>query len=63
MSKTAARAGEKPSKDNYALSEKTIREIFAVPNTFYNFLIQDEYTEINPIIQVRQKSKLREHLY
>lgn len=57
VSKTAARAGEKPSKDNYVLSEKAVREIFAVLSTFYNFLIQDEYTEVNPIMQVRQKSK------
>lgn len=57
VSKSAARAGEKPSKDNYALSEKAVREIFAVLSTFYNFLIQDEYTEVNPIMQVRQKSK------
>lgn len=57
VSKTAVRSGEKPSKDNYMLSEKAIREIFAVLSTFYNFLIQDEYTEVNPIAQVRQKSK------
>lgn len=57
VSKTAARAGEKPSRDNYALSEKAVREIFAVLSTFYNFLIQDEYTEVNPITQIRQKSK------
>lgn len=47
----------KPSKDNYALSEKAVREIFAVLSTFYNFLIQDEYTEVKPITQIRQKSK------
>jgi site-specific recombinase XerD len=57
VSKIAARAGEKPSKDNYALSEKAVREIFAILSTFYNFLIQDEYTEVNPIMQIRQKSK------
>jgi len=62
VSKTAARTGEKPSKDNYALSEKAVREIFAVLSSFYNFLIQDEYTEINPVSQVRQKSKfIRRH--
>ncbi len=57
VNKTAARAGEKPNKDHYALSEKAVREIFAVLSTFYNFLIQNEYTEVNPIMQVRQKSK------
>ena len=57
VSKSAARTGEKPCKDNYTLSEKAVREIFAVLSSFYNFLIQDEYTEINPVSQVRQKSK------
>ena len=56
VSKAAARAGEKPSKNNYALSEKAVRDIFAVLSTLYNFLIQDEYTDVNPIMQVRQKS-------
>jgi len=57
VSKSAARNGEKPSKNNYALSEKAVREIFAVLSSFYNFLIQDDYTEVNPVSQVRQKSK------
>ncbi len=57
VSKTAARSGEEPNKDNYALSEKAIKEILAVLSTFYQFLIQDEYTEVNPITQIRQKSK------
>jgi site-specific recombinase XerD len=57
VTKTAARAGEKPNKDSYVISEKAVREIFAVLSTFYNFLIQDEYTQVNPITQIRQKSK------
>ncbi len=57
VSKTEARMGEQPNKDNYMLSEKAVREIFAVLSTFYNCLIQDEYTEVNPITQIRQKSK------
>ena len=57
VSKVAARSGERPRKENYSLSEKAVQEIFAVLSTFYNFLIQDEYTEVNPIMQVRQKSK------
>ena len=55
--KAAAREGENPNKNDYGLSEKATREIFAVLSTFYHFLIQDEHTDINPISQVRQKSK------
>lgn len=62
VSKTANRDGEKPSSNNYLLSEKAVREIFAVLSSFYNFLIQEGYTEINPVTQVRQKSKfIRRH--
>lgn len=57
VSKVAARNGEQPAKDHYVFSEKAVREIFAVLSSFYHFLIQDEYTEVNPIAQVRQKSK------
>lgn len=61
VSKSAARTREKPNKDNYMLSEKAVREIFAVLSSFYNSLIQDEYTEINPVSPVRQKSKFIRH--
>lgn len=57
VSKTAACNGETPSKDHYTLSEKAVRDIFAVLSTFYHFLIQEEYTEVNPVTRIRQKSK------
>lgn len=57
VSKVAARAGDSPEKANYQLSDKAIKEIFATLNNFYNFLILEEYTEINPIAHVRQKSQ------
>lgn len=57
VSKAAVRLGEKPSKETYTLSEKAVKDIFAILSTFYNFLIQNEFTEVNPVIQIRQKSK------
>ncbi len=57
VSKAAARTGKEPNKDNYELSEKAVRDVFAVLSSFYNFLIQEEHTEINPVSQVRQRSK------
>lgn len=47
---------ELPIKD-YILSEKSLREIFTIIGSFYNFMLQDNYVAINPVLQVRQKSK------
>jgi len=57
ISKSAMVKGENPNIKNYSLSEKTFREIFSITSSFYNFLIQEKYTEINPLLQIRQKSK------
>jgi len=55
--KTATREGKELAIKDYQLSDKSFREIFAVLSSFYNFLIQENVTEINPIMQIRQKSK------
>lgn len=57
VSKVAAKNGTMPNVRHYSLSEKAIREIFAILGSFYKFLIQENYTEINPVTQIRQKSK------
>ena len=57
VSKIETRQGKKPQPENYQLSQKAIREIFAVLSSFYNFAIQESYTLINPVLQIRQKSK------
>lgn len=57
VSKVAARRGNLPNIDEYEMSEKAVREVFAVLSSFYNFLIQEERTESNPVAQIRQKSK------
>lgn len=57
VSKTAAKNGTIPNVKQYSLSEKAIREIFAILGSFYKFLIQENYAEINPVTQIRQKSK------
>ncbi len=49
--------GEKPDKNKYQLSQKAIREIFAVLSSFYNYLLLNEKISINPISLIRQKSK------
>lgn len=57
VSKREAKNGTTPNIKHYALSEKAVREIFAILGSFYKFLIQENYTEINPVSQIRQKSK------
>jgi site-specific recombinase XerD len=39
------------------LAQKTLQAIFATLGSFYNYLIQEEYVNFNPVAQIRQKSK------
>jgi len=57
LSKAATRKGKRPDPKNHALSQTALREIFPILSSFYNFLIQEEYAEINPVLHIRQKSK------
>lgn len=57
ISKTENKAGNKPNKKNYELSEKAFKALFAIVGSFYHYLIQESYTEINPTSLIRQKSK------
>lgn len=57
VSKTEFKNGKLPNTKNYLLSQKALREIFTISSSFYNFLIQEEYTESNPVLQVKQKSR------
>ena len=45
------------NRKQYFLSEKGFREIFTILNCFYNFLIQEDVTEVNPVAQIRQKNR------
>lgn len=57
VSKAAHRKGQAPEPKGYELSQTALKEIFAILSSFYNFLIQEDYTEVNPLLQIRQKSK------
>ncbi len=57
ISKKAFQDGERPTKDSFELSQQAIKQIFAILGSFYNALIQEEITEVNPVVQIRQKSK------
>jgi site-specific recombinase XerD len=49
--------GKNPNIEDYTLSEKSLREIFTVTGSFFNFLIQEDYMSINPVTQIRQRSQ------
>ena len=57
VSKKAFQDGQRPLKAEFELSQQALKQIFAVLGVFYNSLIQDEITETNPVLQIRQKSK------
>lgn len=49
--------GHQTKSQAYALSQGAIQEIFAILSTYFNYLISDEYIDINPVALMRQKSK------
>lgn len=57
LSKAAHRTGAKLTTNNFDISSGSIKESLAIISTFYNFLLQDEYVNANPVALIRQKSK------
>jgi len=57
VSKQDFKNGIRPNKNNYQLSQKSIREIFTILSSFYNYLLIDEKVSVNPIALIKQKSK------
>lgn len=57
LSKAETSKGKKADIKHFNLSQASIQAIFSVLSSFYNFLIQENATEINPVMMIRQKSK------
>jgi site-specific recombinase XerD len=57
VSKAETGSGKKPHIEDFCLVQKSLREIFTVCSSFFNFLIQENYLPHNPVAQIRQKSK------
>ena len=57
LPKAKTKIGIKPTTNDFSLSEKSLREIFTVSSSFFNYLIQENYIQNNPVSQLRQKSK------
>lgn len=56
-SKAASRKGVCVDIKNFELSQGAVKQLFAILSTFYNYLLQEEYVFMNPVAQIRQKSK------
>lgn len=57
ISKAAKAEGITASHKQHTLSQKALQAVFAVLSSFYNYLIQEDYSNLNPVAQIRQKSK------
>lgn len=57
ISKTAHKHGEKPDPKNFELSQSAIKDMFAILGSFYNYLLQEDHVQVNPVMLIRQKSK------
>lgn len=44
-------------KNKYVVSQAAWKSLFTILSSFYQFLIDEEYTEINPVTHIRQKSQ------
>lgn len=49
--------GRRANKQDFEMSASALQGLFAVNSSFFNFLIQEEYADQNPVAQIRQKSK------
>ena len=57
VSKAAHRRGQSPDIKNFELSQNSLRELFAILSSFYQYLVQEEHVRSNPFALVRQKSR------
>lgn len=57
VTKMARRKGVIAEYKNFKLSSGSIKEIFAILSSFYNYLLQEDYVLANPVALIRQKSK------
>lgn len=64
VNKIESQQGLMADSKNFKLSQKSLQAIFSVLSTFFNYLLQEDYGELNPVALIRQKSKyLQTHAY
>lgn len=58
VSKVARKKGIKPDRDKFELSQGALKELLAILSTFYNYLVQEELAQSNPVALIRQKGQI-----
>jgi site-specific recombinase XerD len=57
ISKVQFKEGKKPDKSEYQLNYKSLQALFAGLSTYFTYLQQENYLDINPVQLIRQKSQ------
>ena len=57
VTKSARTKGEHPDLKNFEFKQGSLKELFAILSSFYNYLLQENYVLMNPVALIRQKSK------
>lgn len=57
ISKIERRKEVELNSKQFEFSQGSLRELFAILSSFYNYLLQEEYATMNPVAIIRQKSK------
>lgn len=57
LSKAEHKSGQKVDKNDYELNHKSLQALFAGLSTYFTYLQQETYLEINPVQLIRQKSR------
>ena len=57
VSKKEHKDGIEPDKNGYEFSQSALKVMFSVLSSFYNYLLQEQAVNMNPVALIRQKSK------
>jgi site-specific recombinase XerD len=57
VSKQDHKDGKEPDKADYQFSQLSLKVMFGILGSLYNYLLQEEITQTNPVLLIRQKSK------
>jgi site-specific recombinase XerD len=57
VSKIDHKAGIEPDRNKYQFSQSALKAMFNILSSFYNYLLQEQVVQVNPLALIRQKSK------
>jgi site-specific recombinase XerD len=57
VSKIDHKAGIEPDRNKYQFSQSALKVMFNILSSFYNYLLQEQVVQLNPLALIRQKSK------